>query len=230
MAVKKILTITKQEKALRTKSEPVVKINREIKALFKDLKDTMDDAGNAIGLAAPQIGILKRVFAVRLGMRGDDEDEGEAAATPNESAPEAADPALKDGQKDQPKRDMPPPVIMVNSEIVAHSDEIERGYDGCLSVPGMMGYTNRYARIQVRYLDEQGTPHDDWFEDWDARMIQHEQDHLDGIMFMDRLATLDDLYVLVREDDGKLVQVPYREAVQNARKATRDKGREFLRS
>jgi peptide deformylase len=222
MAVKKILMFSKHEKTLRTKSEPVVKINREIKALFQDLKDTMEDSGNAIGLAAPQIGVMKRVFAVRLGYEGGNDDGSDDI--PEEALPEAAEDELVENEEIP----VPPPVIMVNPEIVEKSEELEKNTDGCLSVPGMVGYTLRHYRIRVKYLDEAGKPQDRWFEGWDARMIQHENDHLDGIMFMDRLSTLDDLYVVAQDKDGNYVQIPYKQVVQSARKATSDSPRERL--
>lgn len=222
MAVKKILMFSKHEKILRTKSEPVQKINREIKALFQDLKDTMEDSGNAIGLAAPQIGIMKRVFAVRLGYQGGKDDGSDI--------PEEAIDASAEVDEEVEEEETPylPPVIMVNPEIVEKSEELEKNTDGCLSVPGMVGYTFRHLRIRVKYLDEAGKPMDRWFEGWDARMIQHEYDHLEGVMFMDRLSTLDDLYVIAEGKDGKYVQIPYKNVVQNARRATGNASRESL--
>ncbi len=215
MAVKKILMLSKHEKTLRSKSEPVPKVNRELKALFKDLRDTMEDAGNAIGLAAPQIGVMKRVFAVRLGYK--DAEQAENAIMSEGAEGEALEKGETPEQDSDTPREMPPAVIMVNPQIVERSAEVERASDGCLSIPGLMGYTNRSFRIHVKYLDEQGQPQDQWFEKWDARMIQHEQDHLDGILFMDRLTSFDDLFVVSRDDEGKLIQTPYKDVVNNAK-------------
>lgn len=194
MAVKKILTIGKHEKILRSKSEPVSKINREIKALFQDLRDTMEDRGNAIGLAAPQIGVLKRVVAVRLGY-----------------------------YDDQPDEEQQPPIMLVNPEIIEEEGS-ERGHDACLSIPGMMGYTDRRFKIRVRYLDEQGHKQERVFEGWDARVVQHEIDHLDGILFIDRERSVpEDLYVLVETEEGKLEPVPYLEMRKKALQAINPK-------
>ncbi len=192
MAVKKIVKVSTNEKLLRSKSAPVLKVNRDVRALFQDLRDTMEDAGNAIGLAAIQIGIPKRVFAVRLGYHEAKDDEDE--------------PALN------------PPMMMVNPEIVEQEGS-ERGSDACLSIPGMMGFTDRAARVRVRYLDEQGKPQDREFTGWDARVILHEYDHLDGVLFTDRVATLDDLFVLVREKDGSLGHIPYKQVVRGVTRA-----------
>jgi peptide deformylase len=193
MAVKKILKVSTHEKLLRSKSAPVAKINRDMRALFQDMRDTMEDAGNAIGLAAIQIGVPKRVFAVRLGYREVENDDDELV--------------------------MNPPIMLINPEIV-EQEGAEHGSDACLSIPGMMGYTDRAARIRVRYLDEQGQPQDREFSGWDARVILHEYDHLDGILFTDRVATLDDLFVLVREKDGTLTHIPYKDVVQGAARKT----------
>src|SRR5579859_6023437 len=105
MAVRKILTLNKHEKILRTKSAPVHKVNREIKALCQDLRDTMAEHP-AIGLAAPQIGVLKRVFAFRLGYSEEEPEEG------------------------QPQTEEQPPMIMINPEVVKQ-EGIERDFDAC---------------------------------------------------------------------------------------------------
>jgi peptide deformylase len=186
MTVKKVLTIKKHEKFLRTRSEPVKKINREIKQLCEDIIDTIID-NSAIGLAAPQIGVHKRVFGVRLNY-----------------------------YEDQPEEEMSKPIIMINPEFVEENETSERGYDGCLSIPGMMGYTDRKTSLKVRYQDESGKRIEREFTGFDARAIQHEMDHLDGILYLDRLKSLEDLYVYVYGDDDSVETVPYLEVVKNA--------------
>ena len=210
MAVRKILTLGKHEKALRSKSEPVHKINREIKALFADLRDTMAD-NPAIGLAAPQIGVLKRVFIVKLGYSDADAIEAESEDSPPDSA------AIAEADADEIDDDDLPTLIMVNPEVVSSKAD-ERGYDACLSVPGMMGYTARATHIRVKFVDEFGQKQDREYHDWDARVILHELDHLDGVLFMDRLASLADLYVLVTDDEGNRKPVPYTEVTRSAEK------------
>jgi len=187
MAVKKILTLDKNEKQLHTPSEPIKKVNREIKGLINDIRDTID-ANPAVGLAGVQIGVMKRILGVRLGY-----DEDEVAAEK-------------------------PVVIMINPEIVEQSEEMENAFDACLSIPGKMGYTDRHSKIHVRYMDENGQTVEGTFEGYDARMIEHEIDHLDGILFLERLNSLEDLYVLGRAPDGQDEWVPYLEAVKGARK------------
>lgn len=188
MAVKKILSISRYEKFLRMKSEPVKKITKDVKQLVEDIRDTID-ANPAAGLAAVQIGVLKRVFGARIGY---DEDEEET------------------------EEKQPPAEIFINPEIVSQSEEVERGFDACLSIPGMMGYTDRYLRITVRYLDENGQRRERTFEGYDARIILHEYDHLEGVLFLDRLKSYEDLYVYVRDDEGKVRPVPYLDVIKQA--------------
>lgn len=186
MAVRKILNLSKYEKLLRTPSEPVKKNDRDLKKLIADIKDTIE-ANPAVGLAAVQIGVMKRVFGVRLGY-----------------------------YEDQPDEEMQPATIFINSEILEKSIDTARDFDACLSIPGMFGYTNRHLVIKVRYTDEDGKVQEREFTGWDARAIQHEQDHVDGILFLDRLDSLDDLYVVSRGADGKQKNIPYKEAVKQA--------------
>jgi len=186
MAVREVLTIKKHEKFLRTPSEPVKKVNRQTKDLCQDIIDTIADNA-AIGLAAPQIGVHKRIFGVRLNYK-----------------------------EDQPEEEMSTPIIMINPEFIEQSDDAERGYDGCLSIPGMMGYTDRKLKLRVRYLDEMGQRIEREFEGFDARAIQHEMDHLDGILYLDRLRSLDDLYVYVYDEEDNVEAVPYLEVIKHA--------------
>lgn len=186
MTVKPILMIRKHQKFLQTPSEPVKKINKDIKQLLQDIRDTIEK-NPAIGLAAPQIGIHKRVCGVRL--------------------------SYSDYQKSE---EMSPPTLLINPEIIERGEIQTRGHDACLSIPGMMGYTNRHQKITVRYLDEEGHKVERNFEDWDARVIQHEIDHLDGILFLDRLDSLNDLYVYVEDKEGKLRPVPYNDVIKQA--------------
>ncbi len=186
MAVKKILKIEKHEKFLRTPSEPVKKINREIRQLIQDIRDTID-ANPAVGLAAPQIGVHKRLFGARMSY-----------------------------EQDQTEEEMQPPMIFINPEILEMSEEVKRDFDACLSIPGMMGYTDRNLKIKVRFQDEKGKWTVQDFEDWDARVIQHETDHLNGVLFLDRLESLEDLFVMVADEDGEAKPIPYLQIKQAA--------------
>ena len=177
MAIRKIIEYPKYEAALRKKSEPVKVINRRIKKLIKDLKDTLLDRPEGIGLAAPQVNIHSRVVVVRLGGRN------------------------KDG------REPDPPVALLNPEIIEMEQE-EKDFDGCLSFPGLFAETVRPHYLRVRAFDEWGRPLDRVFEGFDAVVVHHEIDHLEGILFIDRVTSLKDLYRVREDEKGELIRVP----------------------
>ncbi len=196
MPVKKILTNDKHDKILKTPSKPVKKIDREVKQLIQDLKDTMADPSiPALGLAAPQIGALKSVFGVYLGYYDQPEDE-----------------------EDQEPLEA---TIFINPEILEQSEECAVDQEGCLSIPGMVGNVSRKLHLKVRYMDEHGHTVEREFKDDDARAFQHELDHLDGILFLQRLASLDDLFVYVRDEEGELTLLPYPEVIGKAKPPAR---------
>jgi peptide deformylase len=177
MAIKPIVLYSEDEATLRKKSEPVRVINRRIKTLIRDLKDTLFSQENGIGLAAPQINVHYRVVVVRLGGRSDGQDEAG------------------------------PPLALINLEIVEAKQE-EKGFDGCLSLPGLFADTVRPHYLRVTGLDEWGKPFERIFEGFDAVVVHHEIDHLDGILFIDRIRSIADLYQVREDENGKLVRVP----------------------
>jgi peptide deformylase len=177
MAVRDIVQYADNEAALRKKSESVRLVNRRVKKLIEDLKDTLMDRSEGIGLAAPQINVHSRVIVVRLGGKGDGSDE------PG------------------------PPIALINPEIVeARRDE--RDFDGCLSFPGLYAETVRPHFLKVTGLDEWGKPFTRTFEGFDAVLVHHEIDHLDGILFIDRVTNINDLYRVREDKNGELVRVP----------------------
>lgn len=178
MTIREILVYNKHEAALRKKSEPVMAVNRQIKKLIQDLRDTLLDRPDGVGLAAPQIGVHSRVVLVQLGTRDDGED-------------------IK----------LPPPIALINPEIVEEGDE-QKDFDGCLSLPGLFADTMRPHRLGVKGLDEWGKPFDHVFEGFDAVVVHHEIDHLEGILFVDRVASIKDLYRVRENEKGELVRVP----------------------
>ncbi len=177
MAVRDIVLFSENEAALRKESQPVRVVNRRIKKLVRDLKDTLLDHPEGIGLAAPQINMHSRVIVVRLDSRNED--------------------------KDQPD----PPIALINPEIIEAKHK-ERDFDGCLSFPGLFAETVRPHYLRVTGLDEWGKPFDRVFEGFDAVLVHHEIDHLDGVLFIDRLDKLEDLYRVEKNKDGELVRVP----------------------
>ncbi len=131
----------------------------EIVALVDDLVETMHDAPG-IGLAAPQVGVGKRLVIY--------------------SVPEGRD----DTGDEQPL------TMLINPEITVLDDTLEEGFEGCLSLPGMGGRVNRPTHIRVRALTLDGTALDYEAEGFHARVIQHECDHLDGILYPMRMSDL----------------------------------------
>ena len=132
----------------------------ELKKLIEDMFLTMKQA-EGVGLAAPQIGKNIRLFVVDCSPWGD-EDE-----------------ACKDYRR-----------AFINPEIYEVSEETELFNEGCLSLPGLHEDVRRPIAIKMRYLDENFEEHDEFFDGFRARVLQHEYDHLDGKVFTDRLAPL----------------------------------------
>jgi peptide deformylase len=79
------------------------------------------------------------------------------------------------------------PTVMINPEIVWASNETDKGWEGCLSIPGLRGLVSRYRRIGVRYLTRTGEPREEEYEGFIARVFQHEFDHVSGMLFIDRV-------------------------------------------
>lgn len=158
MAVRKILRAG--DPLLRKKSEeiPLTEIrSKEIKKLIRDMFDTMDDA-DGLGLAAPQIGVLKQLVVV-----GFDRSERYPDAVAMERN------------------------ILINPQIEPLESKSEGSWEGCLSVPGMRGYVERPRRIRMKWYDENEEFHDEIIEGYDAVVYQHECDHLAGVLYVDRL-------------------------------------------
>jgi len=153
MSKKNILTIP--DPILRKISEPVKKIDKETKKLMDDMLETMYEAPG-IGLAAVQIGILKRVIVIDL------------------------------SKKDEKKN----PIFIVNPEIISKSKELASYEEGCLSVPGQFAEIERPDRCHIKYLDYHGKSKEIKAEGMLATCIQHEMDHLEGILFIDYLSKL----------------------------------------
>jgi len=121
-------------------------------------------ASNGVGIAAPQVSESYRLFIV--------------ASRPNARYPNA--PTME-------------PTAMINPRIIARSSEVVKGWEGCLSIPGIRGLVPRSQTIEVEYTSRDGQLHRQELTDFVARIFQHEYDHLDGIVFLDRVESTQDL-------------------------------------
>jgi peptide deformylase len=111
------------------------------------------------------------------------------------------------GSRQEGESESGPPLPLINPEIVEARDEA-KDFDGCLSLPGLYGETVRPHYVRVTGLDEAGCPFDEVFRGFDAVVVHHEIDHLDGVLFIDRVERLEDLYHVREREDGELVRVP----------------------
>jgi peptide deformylase len=177
MAIREILTSA--HPALRQKAKKVKRVDASIQKLIDDMFDTMHDA-HGLGLAAPQIGVGLRIFIVE--MPQDDTDDT-VEAQPREKRR-----VQYSGER----------IVLINPEIVKASGE-QVGEEGCLSIPGYVGIVRRAQKVIIKGLNRNGKEIKLTGEDLLARAFQHELDHLDGILFTDRLEKPEDLYRLTAE-------------------------------
>jgi peptide deformylase len=111
------------------------------------------------------------------------------------------------GSRNEEGREPDPPIALIDPQIVEAGDEL-RDFDGCLSFPGLYAETVRPHFLRVTGLDERGRPFDRVFEGFDAVVVHHEIDHLDGVLFIDRVQSIEDLYRARLDEHGQLVRVP----------------------
>jgi len=160
--------ITLPNPILIKKSGPIDKVDNKIKKLMDEMLNTMYKAPG-IGLAAPQIGINKRIIVMDTSPR----------------------PGLKRYQEEkiEKKEEIKPnPIQMANPEIIWVSEKKEKDEEGCLSIPGFMGDVTRPFSCKVKYLDRNGESKELLAKGLLARCIQHEIDHINGILFIDHLS------------------------------------------
>ncbi len=185
MAVRRILKMG--DPLLYRKAEPVAEAqfgSAELEALVRDMFDTMA-AYRGAGLAAPQIGVSKRVviFGVEANPR-------------------------------YPQAEPVPTTVLINPVLEPLGEEREEGWEGCLSVPGLRGLVRRYRRLRYTGRDAQGRPIDRIVCGFHARVVQHEVDHLDGILYPMRLEDIrllgfeDTLFPDARFDRPSVLRLP----------------------
>ena len=151
---------------LKSKARPVTKFDDELRLLVADMIDTMRQAPG-VGLAAPQIGVLLRVAVI----------DGDATRPESER------------REDSETREPVPDLVLVNPEIIsAEGEQVDE--EGCLSVHDYSTNVKRFARVRVKAQDLEGNPLEFEAEEFFARVIQHELDHLEGTLFIDRISSL----------------------------------------
>jgi len=176
MAIREILEVP--DPRLKTVSVPVEshEFNDELKTLVSDMFETMYDAPG-IGLAAIQVGVPKRVLVIDL-QPEDPDAEPEECDHDHGHGKHTHQPTKKD------------PRIFINPEILDPADQLATYQEGCLSVPEIYADVDRPATCRVRYQDLDGKTHEEDMEGLLATCIQHEMDHLEGILFIDHLSRL----------------------------------------
>jgi peptide deformylase len=174
MTIRAIISLP--DPRLRLVSEPVRRIDAEIRTLMDDMLETMYDAPG-IGLAAIQIGVQKRVVVI-------------------------------DTAK---KEETPRPLFLANPEVIWSDSEVSSHEEGCLSIPEYFGEVERPARVRARYVDREGNTQELEAEGVLATALQHEIDHLNGVLFIDYLSKLRRDRVL-----KKFIKAAKRDAEANA--------------
>ena len=153
------------QETLRTPANRIVKVDDSIRQFAKDMLVTMYTA-KGIGLAAPQVGVQKRILVIDLNFE---------------------DPHS-------------PPNVFINPEIISSSDSLDTYEEGCLSIPGVYLNVVRPSSIKLSYRDEMGRPKKMNAEGLMARCIQHEIDHLNGVLFIDKVTDQDELKKQLKEN------------------------------
>lgn len=150
---------------LRQPAQPVLDVQApSVQCLINNLLQTLVQRGG-VGIAAPQVGIPYQLLIV------------------------ASHPTVR-----YPRAPLMQPEVMINPQILGHSEQQEQDWEGCLSVPGLRGRVSRYQEVAIAYLDRQGTPRTLELQDFIARIFQHEYDHLNGLLFIDRVTSTLDLF------------------------------------
>ncbi|MFZ2587928.1 MAG: peptide deformylase [Alphaproteobacteria bacterium] len=148
---------------LRAKAAPLSDVSDATRTTLANMLETLHTA-QGIGLAAPQIGLSQRIVVI----------EHEVEGEPGHRTP-------KSGSK---------PLLMVNPTLLATSTDMIESEEGCLSIPWLYDVIHRHAEVKVGYLDEHGNPQTVEADGLLSRCLQHELDHLDGVLFIDHLSRL----------------------------------------
>jgi len=173
MAVRQI--VFSNEPLLHEASRRVRRVDNDVEALIEDMIETMH-AADGIGLAAVQVGVPERVIVIELPIASE-ETEAETQAPPETEL-----------------------YVLINPEITETSDELVEGIEGCLSVPGWVGEVERHRTVTVEGADRSGQGVRIRAEGLLARVLQHEIDHCQGVLFIDRIDDPDRIW---RVEEGQ---------------------------
>ena len=146
---------------LRKEAQDIDVSYPNLKELIDNMYETMYNA-DGVGLAAPQVGLADRIFVIDLSPLADEEN-----------------PQYKDLKK-----------TFINARIISRTGDMVSTEEGCLSIPGVNESVPRPNEIEIEYLDENLEPHTETFTGFTARVIQHEYDHIDGILFTDHISPI----------------------------------------
>ena len=138
---------------LRQISKPVIDFDEKLLTEINDLKDTFENVHRCVGLAAPQIGLFKRIIIINQLRSTEDKNH----------------------------------IIAINPEILEEKGEFEGYLERCISIPGFKGFVNRQLQVKIKYQDISGNSHFIEIEGFLARIFLHEIDHLNGILFIDKV-------------------------------------------
>jgi len=176
MAKLEILCLPEDEIILREKSQYISSVTPEIKSFIRDLLETLRTSERpGVGLAAPQVGKNIRIIVLESCGWKNDKDELVGVI---------------------------PLKILINPEVIKFSEEKDERFEGCLSVPDYNGYVTRPKKVKVRALDENGNEVIIKASGFLARVLQHEIDHLNGILFIDHIKDKKKLLSAHEETDG----------------------------
>lgn len=159
MSVRQI--VFSNDPMLHEPSRRVRRIDERVKDLIDDMIMTMREA-NGIGLAGVQVGIAERVVVIEVPVAREEEEE----------------------RQEPPETEL---YVLINPEVVQASDEVDEGIEGCLSIPGWVGEVERHHMVVVEAMDQQGRDVRLEAEGLLARVLQHEIDHCEGVLFIDRI-------------------------------------------
>jgi peptide deformylase len=154
---------------LKKLAEDITPDYPELKKLIDDMWETMY-AADGVGIAAPQVGHSIRLFLIDSHPKEDEEDEKE--------------------EEKEPLKYVPIKQVFINPQILEETGKFWSFEEGCLSIPDIRGDVDRQENIRIRFLDENFVEHEQAFDSLNARVIQHEYDHLEGVLFTERLKPL----------------------------------------